>query len=58
MTLHSFNIRNLDQARAADLAILEVLMSKMEERGDVEMLPGLPGAKRPDEEIVLTGLPF
>lgn len=58
MTIDSFNIRNLDQVRAADSAIIQALLIKMEERGAVEILPGLPGSKRPDEEIVLVGLPF
>jgi hypothetical protein len=58
MTIDSFNIRNLNQVRAADSAIIQALLIKMEERGAVEILPGLPGAKRPDEEIVLVGFPF
>ena len=30
----------------------------MDARGHVEMLPGLPGSKRPDEEVMLIGFPF
>ena len=49
---------NLDAVRAAEIVIIDSLLRTMETRGHVEMLPGLPGAKRPDEEVMLVGFPF
>jgi len=49
---------NLDAVRAAETVIIDSLLQTMDSRGDVEMLPGLPGAKRPDEEVMLVGFPF
>ncbi len=43
---------------AVQMAILHYLEETTERRGTVERLPGLPGAKRPDEEVMLVGFPF
>jgi hypothetical protein len=43
---------------AVQCAILRYLEETTERRGAIERLPGLPGAKRPDEEVVLVGFPF
>lgn len=49
---------NLDAMRAAESVIIDTLLQTMDARGHVEMLPGLPGSKRPDEEVMLIGFPF
>jgi len=49
---------NLDAMRAAESVIIDALLQTMDARGHVEMLPGLPGSKRPDEEVMLIGFPF
>ena len=49
---------NVEAVRAAEIVIIDSLLQTMDARGDVEMLPGLPGSKRPDEEVMLIGFPF
>ncbi len=43
---------------AVQAAILRYLEETTERRGTIERLPGLPGAKRADEEVMLVGFPF
>lgn len=45
-------------AAAAQVAILRYLEETTERRGAIERLPGLPGAKRAEEEVMLVGFPF
>lgn len=56
--LDANDCRNLEAVKAAEIVIIDSLLQTMDARGDVEMLPGLPGAKRPDEEVMLVGFPF
>lgn len=49
---------NAEAIRAAESVIIDSLLQTMDARGDVEMLPGLPGAKRADEEVMLIGFPY
>ena len=49
---------NFDAMRAAESVIIDTLLQTMDARGHVEMLPGLPGSKRPDEEVMLIGFPY
>ncbi len=48
----------LPPVAAVQAAILRYLEDTTERRGAIERLPGLPGAKRADEEVMLVGFPF
>lgn len=54
---HSDAILNPPVA-AVQAAILRYLEDTTERRGAIERLPGLPGAKRAEEEVMLVGFPF
>ena len=43
---------------AVQAAILRYLEDTTERRGAIERLPGLPGAKRSEEEVMMVGFPF